>query len=75
MAVKPKDMATTGEFQKAQIERNQRDIVIVKGYIGFKEEAASMTEGRISEKGVAEDKGEAKLLGVLDYFHKLTKVI
>ena len=46
-----------------------------KGYIGFKEEAASMTEGRISENEVIEDKEEAKLLGVLDYFHKFTKVI
>ena len=46
-----------------------------KGYIGFKEEAASMTEGRISESEVVEDKEEAKLLGVLDYFHKFTKVI
>ena len=49
--------------------------MIVKGYLGFKEEAASVTEGRISEKEVAEDKEEAKLLGVLEYFHKLTKVI
>lgn len=48
--------------------------MIVKGYIGFKEEAASLTEGKISEKEVVEDRGEAKLLGVLD-FHKFTKVI
>lgn len=64
-----------GTFQKAHIGRGQRDRVIIKGYIGFKEEVASMTEGRISEKGVVEDKGEGKSLGALDYFHKPTQVI
>ena len=49
--------------------------MIVKRYIGFKDEAASMTEESVEKKEVAEDKKEPKLLGVLDYFHKLTQVI